>query len=106
MEDAMSLNNEFFDKIQIELVKRKYYNANKVDALLAEIRALAVPMAEENLQLSRQLSALNAQKAEIGEAVMSAQLLYSDILQKARLRAEERCAQAGEQAQAFWRISE
>lgn len=90
----MSLNKEFFDNIQIELVKRKYYNADKIDALMAEIRREAQSMSEENSRLSQQLETLNAQKSEISEAVMSAQLICSDILQKANLRSEELISQA------------
>ena len=29
----MALDQEYFDSIQIDVVKKKYYNANKVNAL-------------------------------------------------------------------------
>lgn len=95
----MSLNQSFFDKIQIELVKKKYYNANKVDALLAEIREQALAMSQENEQLTQALAKLNSQKAEISEAVMSAQLLCTEIVQKATRQAEDLRGEAETQAQ-------
>lgn len=97
----MALNKQFFDSISIELVKRKYYNANKVDTLLAAIRGEALAMDEELRSLREQLTTLQAQKAEISEAVMSAQLMSADIVQKANVRAADTQAQAAEKAQAI-----
>lgn len=97
----MALNRQFFDSISIELVKRKYYNANKVDTLIAAIRGEALAMDEELRSLREQLTALQAQKAEISEAVMSAQLMSADIVQRANARAAEIEAQAAEKAKAI-----
>lgn len=97
----MSLNKQFFDSISIELVKRKYYNANKVDALLASVRGEALAMDEELRSLREQLAALQSQKAEISEAVMSAQRMSADIVQQARDKAAELEAQAVEKAAAI-----
>lgn len=69
----MALDREYFDSISIELVKKKYYNANKVNAVFDEIRDQAIALSEENKALKKQLEGLNSKKAEIGEAVMSAQ---------------------------------
>lgn len=97
----MALTKEFFEKIDIELVKRKYYNANKVDALLSTIRAEALRLSDENESLRKQLEALQSQKAEISEAVMSAQRLHSEIVQKANARADEAVVEARTQAEAL-----
>ena len=43
----MALDKEYFDAISIDLVKKKYYNANKVNAVLDDIRAQALAMTEE-----------------------------------------------------------
>lgn len=102
----MSLNKQFFDNISIELVKRKYYNANKVDSLISSIRAEALAMDEELRSLREQLGALQSQKAEISEAVMSAQLMSSDILHKANLKAQDLAAEAEEKAKALLQEAE
>lgn len=95
----MSLNQDYFDSIQIELIKKKYYDANKVDAILAELRHEAVSLQQENARLQEEYARLSAQKAEISEAVMSAQLLGSEIVQKANRQAEERKEEAESLAQ-------
>ena len=86
----MALDKEYFDAISIDLVKKKYYNANKVNAVLDDIRAQALAMTEELNTARVQLDALNSQKAEIGEAVMSAQQIYREIVEKANTRASAR----------------
>ena len=98
MEDAMSLTKEFFDNIQIELVKRKYYNSNKVDALINDIRCRARVLMEENARLSAELDTYTSQKAQIADAVMNAQLLHTDIVEKANRQADDKAAQAEESA--------
>ena len=90
----MALDREYFDAINIDLVKKKYYNANKVNAVLEDIRAQALAMTEELNAARVQLAALNSQKAEIGEAVMSAQQIYREIVEKANTRAADIVAEA------------
>jgi len=94
----MSLTKEFFDSIQIELVKRKYYNSNKVDAVLNDIRCRARVLMEENERLTAELDAFTSQKAQIADAVMNAQLLHTDIVEKANRQADDKAAQAEESA--------
>ncbi len=90
----MALDKEYFDSISIELVKKKYYNANKVNAVLDDIRAQALTMTEEMNAAQVQLDALNSQKAEIGDAVVSAQQIYREIIEKANARAADIVAEA------------
>ena len=85
----MALNQAFFDAIDIEVVKKKYYNANKVNALLDDIRTQAFALAEENDSLREQLRTLSEKKAEIGEALMGAQVLAKRIIEQANARADE-----------------
>ena len=79
----MALDKEFFDSINIELVKKKYYNANKVNAVLEDIRTQAAALSEENQTLRKQLETFNGQKAELGDAVMSARTVYKEIVDMA-----------------------
>lgn len=85
----MALNQAFFDAIDIEVVKKKYYNANKVNALLDDIRTQAFALSEENDSLREQLRILSEKKAEIGEALMGAQVLAKRIIEQANARADE-----------------
>lgn len=79
----MALDREYFDSINIELVKKKYYNANKVNAVLEDIRMQAEALSEENRTLRKEMETFNGQKAQIGEAVMSARTVYKEIVDNA-----------------------
>ncbi len=85
----MALDKDYFDSISIELVKKKYYNANKVNAVLDDIREQAIALTAENEALKKQFETLNSKKAEIGEAVMSAQSMYNEIVDKANAQAAD-----------------
>ena len=92
----MALDQYYFNSIQIELVKKKYYNANKVEAVLEDIRRQAAALTEENAQLRRQLGERNDLRAELGEAAYSAQEVYRLIIDKAEQQAEAIRAEAEE----------
>lgn len=94
----MALDDAYFDAIHIDVVKRKYYNANKVEAVFSDIRRQALELTAENERLRLQLGQLDGRKEEIGDAVISAQMLYREILSKANARAEEILARADAQA--------
>ncbi len=85
----MALDNAFFDSISIDVVKKKYYNANKVHALLDDIRAQAAALNAENAALKEQLSSLNGQKSEIGDTLMSAQAIAKQIVERANAQAAD-----------------
>ena len=90
----MALDQDYFDSIHIDVVKKKYYNANKVEAVFADIRKQAQELMEENARLREQLQGVGDRKAELGEAVFSAQELYRDIIEKANRRATAIVAEA------------
>ena len=102
----MALDKAYFDAIHIDVVKKKYYNANKVEAVFADIRRQAEALEEENRVLRQQLEAVNGSKLELGETVFSAQTLYREILERAKEKAEamlrqteSRCAAMEAEAQ-------
>ena len=97
----MALDKEYFDSIHIDVVKKKYYNANKVEAVFADIRRQAEALEAENEAMRAQLSLLDDRKFEIGDAVLSAQKIYREILEKANVRADELIANAEQRAAAI-----
>ena len=90
----MALDQAYFDAIQIDVVKKKYYNANKVETVFADIRRQAQELAEENERLRQ----LNGQKNEIVETLLSAKKIAQQILQEAQAQAEAIVAEAQAQA--------
>ena len=90
----MALDQEYFDSIQIDVVKKKYYNANKVNALLADIRAQAQALELENQALRAQLGEFSQRKDEIGDTLLTAQAAARDIIGKAQAQAARIVADA------------
>lgn len=90
----MALDKEYFDAIHIDVVKKKYYNANKVEAVFSDIREQAIAMHEENLAMKQQLAELSNSKDEIVDAVLSAKSIYNEIISKANARAADIIAEA------------
>lgn len=93
----MALDQEFFDSIQIDVVKKKYYNANKVNALLADICAQAQALEQENQALRAQVGTLSQRKDEIGDTLLTAQAAARDIVAKAKAQAGRILADAQRQ---------
>ena len=81
----------YLDSIQIDVVKRKYYNANKVNAVFEEIRRLAEELTEENERLQdrlREKEAEDRKEQQEKASLKEVQETYRELLAKAHDRAE------------------
>ena len=85
----MSVTMEFFDGITFDIVKQKYYNANKVDARMAEIKAAFAELIEENNELRRQINDVGLSKERVAELIMGAQAKADEMIKDANAKAEE-----------------
>ena len=81
----MSVTMEFFDGITFDIAKQKYYNANKVDARMAEIKAAFAELIEENNELRRQIDDVGLS----AELIMGAQAKADEMIKDANAKAEE-----------------
>ena len=81
------------------MVKKKYYNAKKVEAVFDDIRRQAKELNAENERMRQALSALADRRVELGDAVLSAQGVYRGLVEKANERAEEIVAEARRRAE-------
>ena len=99
----MALDAEYFDAIYIDVVKKKYYNANKVRAVFEDIRRQAEELNEENYRLRQELAGMQDRRVELGDALLSAQSIYREIVEKAKARADEMIAAAEQRAAAIER---
>lgn len=93
----MALDREYFDSIHIDIAKQKYYNANKVNAVLEDIRAQAEALNAENESLRIQCAELEGKRREISDALFSAQAMAQEIISSAKAEAEEILRSAREQ---------
>ena len=94
----MALDKAYFDAIQIEVVKKKYYNAKKVEAVFADIRQQAEALTAENERMRSAISALADRRVELGDAMLSAQGVYRGVVEKANARAAQIVAEAEKKA--------
>lgn len=90
----MAITKEYLDSIRFDIAKQKYYNANKVDAKMQEIRAAFAGLIEENNELRRQIDDIGLSKARVAELIMSAQERADDIIKDAKAKSEEILKQA------------
>ena len=97
----MALDREYFDSVNIDIVKKKYYNANKVDALLSDIRAQALAMSSENAAMRSELAAKNDRMYEVGDAIISANALARRLVDEAKAKAAAMIADAEKRAAAI-----
>ena len=85
----MSVTMEFFDGITFDIAKQKYYNANKVDARMEEIKAAFAELIEENNELRRQINDVGLSKERVAELIMGAQAKADEMIKDATAKAEE-----------------
>ena len=85
----MSVTMEFFDGITFDIAKQKYYNANKVDARMEEIKAAFAELIEENNELRRQINDVGLSKERVAELIMGAQTNADEMIKDANAKAEE-----------------
>ena len=93
----MALDKAYFDAVHIDVVKKKYYNANKVNALLEDIRDQAEALEAENGALKAQLGEISRRRDEIGDTLLTAQAAARDIIGKAKVQAGRILADAQRQ---------
>ena len=86
---------DYFDNINIDVAKRKYYNINKVNAVLEELRDMAVKLVDENEKQRQELESLRAELAQksadscqMQQLLTEMQELYRDTLDQAHQRAD------------------
>ena len=94
----MAITREFLDGIAFDTVKQKYYNANKVNACLDELIAGARELLEENERLKSANAEVEAARAEIGDALLSAKQIAAAIVREANEEAQRVLDDANEEA--------
>ena len=97
----MAITTEYLDSISFEIAKQKYYNANKVNAKMEEIKAAVAELIAENEQLRAELADIGSTKEKIAELMISTQATVEEMLNKAGAEAEQILAEARRQAESL-----
>ena len=95
----MPVTMDFFENIDFDIAKQKYYNANKVDAKMAEIRAAARELIEENARLRAELEQIDASKEKMAGLLLEVQKRAEIVEADANRRAEEIIEAARQEAE-------
>lgn len=85
----MSVTMDFFNDISFEIAKQKYYNANKVDAKMVEIKAAVQELLDENERLRAELDEIGTSRERMAQLVVSAQERAEKIEDEAKQQARE-----------------
>lgn len=95
----MALSKESFDIGCFDLVKQKYYNANKVNARMAELAEEAEALLVENEELRAAYADVSAARAEIGDTMLTAKRLAAATIKEAQDEAARILQEARMEAQ-------
>ncbi len=101
----MALDRNYLSSLGLEIAKKKYYNAAKVEDVLESFQLDAARLAQENSALGRENSDLRAKldslsygREEIGDAILSAKTIAQQLIADAQQRAEALTAESIENA--------
>lgn len=102
----MALEKQLLDSLGLEIAKKKYYNAAKVDSAIEGLIGRMRALAEENGRLRERINELTRSKEEIGDALISARTISQQMISDARAEGERIISEAREKADALMAESE
>ena len=94
----MAITKEYLDSISFDIAKQKYYNANKVDAVLDEFKAGVMELIAENEKLRKDGNAKKEPAVDTAALLSEAKIQSESIIGDAKLKAERILAQAKQEA--------
>ena len=80
----MPLDREYLESLGLEIAKRKYYNASKVESVITGFSERAAALESENASLRERMEALSAGREEIGDAILSAKTIARQLIAAGR----------------------
>ena len=94
----MATGKEYLESLGLEIAKRKYYNAAKVESVIGDFSRRIAALEEENASLRARAEALACGRVEIGDAILSAKTISQQIIAEAREQADAILAEARAEA--------
>ena len=95
----MALDQEYLKSLGLEIARKKYYNAAKVETVIDDFRRRSTQLLDENAALHERLDALSYGREEIGDAILSAKTIAQHLLAEAQEKSERLLAEAQEKAE-------
>ena len=94
----MAITKEYIDSISFDIAKQKYYNANKVDAVLDEFKAGVMELIAENEKLRKGGEKKKEPAVDTSALLSEAKIQAESLIGDAKLKAEKILAQAKQEA--------
>lgn len=95
----MDISRDYMDSVSFEIVKQKYYNANKVNARLEEVKEVFTQLFDENEQLKAAVAEYDTSHDEIGDTLLTTQKLAAAMVADANESADSILARAKAEAE-------
>ena len=95
----MVSGKEYLESLGLEIAKRKYYNAAKVESVIGDFSRRIAALEEENSSLRARAESLACGRVEIGDAILSAKTISQQIIAEAREQADAILAEARAEAE-------
>ena len=97
----MVSDQEYLQSLGLEIAKKKYYNAGKVESVIGEFRRRSEQLLKENAALHERLDSLSYGREEIGDAILSAKTIAQHLLAEAQEKAEGLVSEAQKKAESL-----
>lgn len=94
----MPLDRDYLESLGLEIAKKKYYNAAKVESVIEDFSHRSAALEGENAALRERVEALSAGREEIGEAILSAKTIARQLIAEAEEQAQGLLAAAQKEA--------
>lgn len=95
----MPLGKEYLESLGLEIAKRKYYNAAKVESVIEDFSRRSAALEGENAALRERVDALSTGREEIGDAILSAKAIARQLIADAQGAADGLLAEARKEAE-------
>lgn len=94
----MALDKDYLESLGLEIAKKKYYNAARVESVIEQLDRRAAALEADKRALQDRLSDISFGREEIGDAILSAKTISQQMIAEAREKSERMLAEAREEA--------
>lgn len=94
----MALDRNYLESLGLEIAKKKYYNAARVETVIEDFNRRTDALEEENRALRARADAMTFGREEIGDAILSAKTIAQHLIAEAQEESARILREANEKA--------
>lgn len=84
----MALEKTYLESLGLEIAKKKYYNATRVEGVIEDFSRRTAALEEENRALRERVDNMTFGREEIGDAILSAKTIAQHLIAEAQEESE------------------